>query len=123
MTNAEKFKKIFGFDLYEINFSCLNVKCSDSCPFISKCDNNVDDDDFEWTDFWNSEYHVPGENNEYKNHKCGECAYLNINVKTIIGYKCERPNYTHKTKTGHLKYKHTPACKAFKEKDEQKCKN
>lgn len=119
MTNAEKFKKIFGFDLYVWNFDCCNVRCNDNCPFKTKCDNNANGIDLDdWYNFWNLENHVPDKETEYKKHKCGECEYLNTNIKTSVGYKCERPNFRHTTNTGHLKYKHTPACKGFKERGE-----
>ena len=51
MTNAEKFKEIFGFDVDtdgEINL-CIGIKCY-KCPFFNGC--NV------WAckGFWNEEY-------------------------------------------------------------------
>lgn len=93
MTNAAKFKKDFGFDYSELERYLV---------------------DSEW---WNQEYRVPGVSYEWKNHKCRECKYLNLQHKTNIGYRCERPDYQHSTKYGHLKYLGTHACRGFVSKE------
>lgn len=45
--------------------------------------------------------------------KCKDCKYLDTTQKTKVGYVCT--NVTRRRGTtrtlGHLKYKHTPACK------------
>ena len=45
--------------------------------------------------------------------KCKDCIYLDLSQKTIVGYVCtnkeRRRSFTRTL--GHLKYKHTPACK------------
>lgn len=52
--------------------------------------------------------------------KCKDCIYLDLSQKTIVGYVCtntKRRRGTTRT-LGHLKYKHTPACKTgFKAKE------
>ena len=51
---------------------------------------------------------------EKPRHKCGECKYLNMDDKThAVGYPCGRPDHNWRTRTAHLKYKTTQACKAF----------
>lgn len=54
--------------------------------------------------------------------KCKDCVYLDLSQKTIVGYVCtntERRMGTTRT-LGHLKYKHTPACKTgFKAKENE----
>lgn len=52
--------------------------------------------------------------------KCKECAYLNMNVKSSIGYRCEQTVRPWKSKTAMYKYAHTPACSAFKPKESPK---
>ena len=54
-----------------------------------------------------------------KTHKCGECQYLNTNEKHSVGFPCLRPEHYWRTMTAHLKQKHTPACKAFKPRDDR----
>ena len=48
-------------------------------------------------------------------NKCRDCEYLDMDdTGHSVGYPCKRPNHTWRTMTAHLKYAHTPACKAFK---------
>ena len=89
MTNREKFKAIFGFDYEDLQKYLV---------------------DMGW---WNQDYRKPGVDYDWKNHKCRECKYLNLEYKTPSGYRCERPNYSHGGTHGHLKYGHTRACKGF----------
>lgn len=51
--------------------------------------------------------------------RCGDCKYLD-DKKTIIGYRCSRPNWTFRTTTAMFKYATTPGCKAFEEKEKKK---
>ena len=94
MTNIEKFEQVFGFRPDENK----NIYCES---------------------WWQENYHSPVRY-DGKNHKCGECAYLNLNIKTSVGYKCERPNSRGKLFSSYFKYKHTFACKDFKERENGK---
>ena len=52
--------------------------------------------------------------------KCKDCIYLDLSQKTIVGYVCTNTKRRRETTRtlGHLKYKHTPACKTgFKAKE------
>ena len=89
MTNGQRFQNVFGKDYEFSDFEKLGE------------------------DWWNKEFRMPGATYEWKGHKCGECQNLNLEHKTSCGYKCERPNYKHRGRTAHLKYKTTPACKGF----------
>lgn len=54
--------------------------------------------------------------------KCRDCIYLDTSQKTSVGYVCtnnERRRSKRRT-LGHLKYKHSPACKTgFKAKENE----
>jgi hypothetical protein len=50
--------------------------------------------------------------------KCGQCRYLDLNDKHSVGYACRCPHKKFgNTTTAYLKYKSTPACKCFVQKD------
>ena len=54
--------------------------------------------------------------------KCKDCIYLDLSQKTIVGYVCTNTKRRRETTRtlGHLKYKHTPACKTgFKAKENE----
>ena len=49
--------------------------------------------------------------------KCGECKYL-TGKHSSIGIVCENPAKTWRSWTAQYKYRHTPSCKLFTEKDQ-----
>lgn len=50
--------------------------------------------------------------------KCGSCKWLNLEKKTKIGCECENPAKEFRTPLAMYKYKHTPACKLYEEREE-----
>ena len=100
MTRAEKFKKVFGKEPDTSVCPLDEFKCESGCDTCEKCEH--------LETWWNE---------EFKQITCRDCQYLNWDVKTTVGYRCERPNYVHKSRVGQLKYPSSVACKGFKAKE------
>ena len=59
--------------------------------------------------------------NKGAGHKCRECVWLDMSEKCCIGYKCANPNKSfYNNTTARFKYGHTPACRLFVDKGEEK---
>ena len=52
--------------------------------------------------------------------KCGNCKHLDMNEKLTIGFKCTNPDKVFHTKTAMWKYRHTPCCKLYEEKENER---
>ena len=50
--------------------------------------------------------------------KCGDCKYLDLSDKHVVGYRCNRPNFTRMWDSAAFKQKCCPACKGFERKEE-----
>ena len=50
-------------------------------------------------------------------HFCRDCKWLDTTEKCTIGYECVCPNKRFQTRTAKWKYRHTPACRLFEEKE------
>ena len=50
--------------------------------------------------------------------RCGECKYLNLEDKHVVGYKCNRPNFPRRVESASWKQKSATACKAFERREE-----
>lgn len=50
--------------------------------------------------------------------KCGDCKYLNLEDKHVVGYKCHRPNFHRTFESASWKQKCNPGCKAFERREE-----
>lgn len=50
--------------------------------------------------------------------KCGECKYLDLSDKHVVGYKCHRPNFHRTFESASWKQKCNPGCKAFERREE-----
>ena len=48
--------------------------------------------------------------------KCGNCKFL-TGEHSCIGIECQNPCREWRTKTARFKYKHTPACRMFVERE------
>ena len=48
MTNAEKFKEIFGFALRKTDWEAVTPFCGDKCPYYKECT----EDDLCYADRW-----------------------------------------------------------------------
>ena len=85
--------------------------------YCEKCGARVNAGTFEAKDSvvaWNKRV------SDEKTRKCGECQYLNTEDTThSVGFPCRRPNHYWRTPTAYLKYKHTPACRDFKPREEK----
>lgn len=114
MTNKEKFELIFGVE--PLSSDGQNLICPPKQFVKDKCIKKNCEKCKSW---WNQEYKkFIVENKDLKNHKCGECKYLDLSEKTTVGYVCNRPNHRWLTSTSHLKYKWSIACKAFEKRTE-----
>ena len=52
-----------------------------------------------------------------KGFKCKDCKFLDLNEASTIGYACINPNRTFRTLTARYKYRYTPACRLFVQKE------
>lgn len=111
MTNREKFKEVFGYDLKEDDEPCIATftDMPFDCAARTCCDCQM-------VNFWDEEYQKPIDLSSWRYKKCRDCKYL-TNEKTVAGYLCKRPNWFWRGDFSMYKQRSGPACRAFEPKE------